>query len=280
MLRRLSPLAQGQRVPCARVRRSPAAEGLALVVAMGLASPTAAWARAGRAQPVTLDVEVMLKGPDAAPLEEAIQVEAGKRLADLGHEVRAEGRARISVLVGWRDETRTAFVVTVTAQRDGEIFVQDKGICSQCGSQELFEQIGGGLEAIATEMAAKTVTAEPEPKPAAPTTADVEDTPRTKLTALGWTGVAATGTGLVVGGVGIWVWSKGEQVDPDTRNEQYLRVTDYRPPGIALTVTGGALLAGGVALIVADAVRGRRRRARPSAALVPGGLALVVGGSF
>lgn len=282
MPRQSSFLTQGFRLPRIQDRHAPTAGTAAFVVALGLASPNMVWAATADSQPVSLDVDVMVNGPDAAPLEEALLVDARSRLAELGHETQAEGSARIRVLVDWHDETKTAFVVTVTAERGGEIFLQDKGVCSPCGTQELFDQIGGALEGIAAEMASAKAEPEPEPEPVASAALplDAEDVPRTKLGAVGWIGVAAAGTGLVAGGAGAWVWSKGKQVEPDSRNALDLRVTDYRPPGIALTVTGGVLFAGGVVLIVADVVGGRRRRARSTAMVVPGGLGVTVGGSF
>jgi hypothetical protein len=59
----------------------------------------------------------------------------------------------------------------------------------------------------------------------------------------------------VVGGV---LLARGERVVPD--HQHFVR--NFRPPGVAVLISGGALLGAGVAMLVTDLVLCQRKHAR------------------
>ncbi|MEM9461139.1 MAG: hypothetical protein AAGF11_43645 [Myxococcota bacterium] len=63
------------------------------------------------------------------------------------------------------------------------------------------------------------------------------------------------GVGLVAGGI---VFAQGRQIDNPASQLLRPEGRNYRPPGVAIMVTGGVLAAAGVALLVLDRVRARR----------------------
>ena len=91
----------------------------------------------------------------------------------------------------------------------------------------------------------------------------IPDAPRRSfarpLVGIGGSGVIA---GCVMLGVGGALLARGEVVEPDSMNEAYLRITDYRPPGVALVVSGGIALAAGAVLSGVGIYLWRRGRGR------------------
>ena len=250
---------------------------------------SAATAEAGPAESVSeaieLRVEVALDGPDSEALRSAVEQDAIARLDGLGHVVGSDSATEVDVTIGWHDESEVVFSVVVTAEREGQRFFRDKVACNQCGTPELFEQVGLSLEAIAEELATKRRSDEQPPTPAGPplenqTPSKEAGRPR-GLDRLGWAGVGLGSAGLVVTGVGIGLLSKGLQIEPDPGGDAYQLVTDFRPAGTVMTAAGGAALVGGLTLVVVDLVRKRRTRRRSSVALLPAaGAYITVGGSF
>jgi hypothetical protein len=110
-----------------------------------------------------------------------------------------------------------------------------------------------------------------------PSTVGTDDRPRRPLGALGKAGigVAAFGVGTLIGG-GV-VYSLGTRFDPPTGMLEERDGRNYRPPGVALMVTGGAALVTGAVLLIVDRTRSRNDA---SARLLPSPGGLVLTGRF
>lgn len=246
----------------------------------GLVASSPGTALAGGSAPMVVDVAVATPGPDADELEDAIESRVLAQLESLGHDVRTEGTTRLSVEVAWDDELQTTYSVAVSVERVGRLVAHAHHRCANCGTPELFEVVRSNVERVTQSMAesdnrgAQTAAAADEPE--RPVSSDSSQEQR--FAALGWSGVAIAGLGVVMGAIGAGVWSKGEVIDSQEPSRAVVSGTDYRPPGIALVATGSVLLAGGVVMVVVDAVRARRARARSrlTAAFDPRGTASVI----
>lgn len=232
----------------------------AVLVAFGV--PTAARAEEGRDQSTpVIDVEVTTEGSDSVALEDAIGVHVAAQLDALGQDAEQAQPLYIEIVVGWEDDAASIYAIGVTVERGGDVLGRSDRSCAQCGTDEVFGQISTSIDDLVREQSSPSTEAAPQPT----------DTPRPapaqaprrahRLGALGWTGVALTCAGLLVGAGGIALWSKGRVIDPDTVNAAIFEGTNYKPPGIALTLVGGAALASGIVMLVLDAKEGRRRRA-------------------
>lgn len=254
------------------------AQALGLFATMlGLALPSIAWGEDdGSPTSVTLAVEVGFDGPDAAPLREAIDERVRTQLDALGHGVRLGGPTELRVTIDWQGDAEVAYALTVTIHRGGEQVAQVSDTCPECGTPELFDRITTCIDDLTGELATPPEEATPPAADLTPNEAIPVDRPRPRLSLVGWLGVAAAGTGAVLGAAGAGVWAKGEEIEQDSMNDALLLVTDYRPPGIALVATGGALLVGGVAMLAIDGARGRRRHARVTASIDPRGTAAAI----
>ena len=92
--------------------------------------------------------------------------------------------------------------------------------------------------------------------------------------------VGAVGLAGVVAGAALLVHGRRESLDAS--DNELLNVTDLRPPGIAVLVSGGALLVTGVVLLAVDRSRRKRRATAmtPSPLWTRGGIGLTLSGRF
>lgn len=230
---------------------------------------------------VELEVRVSTGGPDEAALEQAVEERVRARLGELGHAVRAEEPVELDVSVGWYDDAETTYAVTLVIRRRGELVSHATETCPRCGTTELFELLAARVDRAEEHLvvlAAAAALAAPAPAPAEDV--PVSPTRNPGLRGLGWAGVGVASAGVVMGGVGAGLWSKGVVLDVATGNDLLLEGTDYRPPGIALVAVGSAVFVGGVAMLVADVVRARHRRARVAGVVDGEGVMAVVTGRF
>lgn len=94
---------------------------------------------------------------------------------------------------------------------------------------------------------------------------DANDSPRrVPLATLGKVGVGLLAGGVVVVGVGAGVLSQGKKFDEQDGQPLERPGRNYRPPGIAVLVSGGALLVAGAVMLGLD----RRNAAKRKGALV------------
>lgn len=255
-----------------------------LAVALWILLPCSRAAAGEKTAPLdlALDVRVSVGGSDEAALQQAIEDRVRGRLDELGHAVRPDEPVDLDVSVGWYDEAETTYVLTIVIRRNGELINHATETCPRCGTTELFELLATRIDRAEEHLASLAARATPQaPMPAASGEAvPVPASRRPSLTALGWSGVAVAGVGLVASAVGAGIWSKGEVIDVDSRDEQWLVGRDYRPPGIALVATGGAVLVGGVVMLAVDLARARHRRVQVMAAFDRVGVSAGITGRF
>lgn len=181
--------------------------------------------------------------------------------------------------------------VHVTAMRDGEpLGTAAEPTRCECTSEELLERVDAGIDASIEQLHAPTPSepvphavaapgAAPAPSPGrsppgpSPARSELDPSSR-RLGSLGQAGigVAVAGAGLTVAGIMLAVRPRqirGEPGNVETR--------DFRGSGLGLVVSGGLVLATGVALLVVDRVAARRRATAWVPVLRPGmvGLSIV-----
>lgn len=141
--------------------------------------------------------------------------------------------------------------------------------CRGCMTDQLIEATVAAVNSAIERKAArepKMPDPEPDPKDAPPPTTSPQDTEPTKngLSPMGWGGVAALGLGVASVATGGAFLGIGERRPDDDKSQ----IRDFRPSGYGLLGVGGALVITGVALIVVDRVRAKRRSGQ-SAAVAP-----------
>ncbi len=154
------------------------------------------------------------------------------------------------------------YTLEATLVDDGETRNTLTRVCELCTEAELVDKAGAAIaELIATLRAASPSESNPDPlvgpetKPAEPPADDPKPPDETKkLGGLGATGIAGlvAGAGLAGTGVALVVKGKVVRVGADGKERQ-----DFETPGYALLGVGGALIVGGVVLLVLDRVRAR-----------------------
>lgn len=176
----------------------------------------------------------------------------------------------IIVSLAWEDYERAVYRIEVSTQRPGESRKAVEEFTATCIdstslSREVLARFPAALEQLGTpsvpEPALSSDPIDVEPIESAEPAEDPgkrRSEGRGPLGVMGkvGTGLLASGAvGLVAGGI---VFAQGRQID--NPSSQLLRPEgrNYRPPGVAVMVTGGVLAAAGVALLVLDRVRARR----------------------
>lgn len=183
--------------------------------------------------------------------------------------------------------------VSVTAVRDGEpLGPNAEPTRCECTIEELLEQVDAGIEAAIEQLQAPAPSppapSKPAPLPAPPAASTPEvvapapspepstrepspvrqlDPRSSRLGPLGHAGVgvAVAGAGLSIAGIVLAVRPtqiRGEPGDVEIR--------DFRGGGLGVAVSGGVVLATGVALLVVDRVTVRRRATAWVPVLRPG----------
>lgn len=185
--------------------------------------------------------------------------------------------------------------VSVTAMRDGEpLGPKAEPTRCECTIEELLERVDAGIDASIEQLhaptpsepvpqaaapaapaAAPAPSLEPAPSPAGPSPASGElDTSSRRLGPLGQAGigVAVAGAGLTTAGIVLAVQPRQIRGEPGN-----VEIRDFRGSGLGLAVSGGVVLATGVALLVVDRVAARRRATAWAPVLRPGmvGLSIV-----
>lgn len=183
--------------------------------------------------------------------------------------------------------------VAVVAVRDGEPLgpAREPTRC-ECTTEELLARVDAGIEA-AVERLRAPAPSEPMPRVASPATASAPlpeprrdgpspargrpDTRARHLGPLGQTGVGVTvaGAGLVTAGIVLVARPKQIRGQPGD-----VEIRDLRGGGLGLAVTGGVVLATGVALVVADRVGARPRATAWAPVLRPGMVGISIARRF
>lgn len=173
----------------------------------------------------------------------------------------------IIVKLAWKDYENSVYLIEVATRRPGEppqIVETFEATCMNdtALTAVVLERLPLALRQLETVDDSPSEPSS-EPAPADPRGAGLSDEPvasrtRKPLGKLGkaGTGLLATGAvGLIVGGV---VLAQPRQLDNPSGRFLEPEGRNYRPPGIAVMVTGGVLAATGVVLLVVDRVRARK----------------------
>lgn len=271
---------------------------VACAVFVGVADPTpaiAAWTmEPGPTEPVRVALEI---DPSALPpsrttddvvawLEEKI----GKTFAEADVEVdgRAETEVRLVLSRFGEHDVHYRIDAGIFMPSRDELQYARRLDCEACSDTEMVEMVSryaaGAAGWLHSADAREPADADVDDDVAARTTIKPER-PRDDEPRLGRLGIAGAilATGGVVGVItGAALVGVGRRDSVDAADGKTLHVTDLRTPGIAVLVTGGALLATGVALLVVDQTRRKRRASAMTA--VPtwtrGGLGLSITGRF
>lgn len=194
----------------------------------------------------------------------------------------------VVVKLAWKDYENSVYRIEIWAARPGasprlvEAF-EANCINDTALAKAVIAKVGVALEQL-EERAPEDEPGAPEPgdpEPAVAAPHDRQDRGSAPLGALGKAGIgllAGGVAGLAAGGI---VFSRGRQLDNPSGGRIEPEGRDFRPPGIAVMVTGGVLAATGVALLVVDRVRaGKNRRDTARVRLLPGGSSVVLTAKF
>ncbi len=224
---------------------------------------------------LSIDHDALLEKQMAAAAEDSayfVREDSVKALREQhGVEVAEDDNApAIIVNLAWEDYEHAVYRIEVSTRRPGESTKGVEEFTATCIdstslSREVLARLPAALEQLGTPNvpepgpSLEPIEAEPT-EPTDPENTQKEQRPddRRPLAVMGkiGTGLLVSGAvGLVAGGI---VFAQGRQID--NPSSQLLRPEgrDYRPPGVAVMVTGGVLAATGVALLVLDRVRARR----------------------
>lgn len=156
-------------------------------------------------------------------------------------------------------------------ERVGEVFSQ---VCVGCSVEDLAVEVAEHVAHIAEALPPPRAH-EPEP----PKTTRIlapklpppkPNAPRRSLARpLLATGIPLLVAGCTALGVGLGLIAKGTVIDPASRGREYLEGTDYRPPGVALAISGGIAIAVGAVLAGIGGHQHRRDRSRQAWRLIP-----------
>lgn len=249
--------------------------------------------RAAHAQPVasepTAGPVVVQVGPDdphLAALGEAIRA----HLMEVDNDpffdpLRAEP-VRVVIALAWLDESRTSYALAMQVALDGRELWRTDVACKLCGTAELLDAATGMLRSarrvvVEQRLREQEQANEPvQPPPDAPPPAEPE---RSRgLSPMGWAGI-----GLAAGGVaaattgGVLLAMKERPVaNTESSGSQSIEYINFRPPGIALLASGGALLAGGMVLTFLGLRQQPERELAVAPFAGPGTSGLTVAGRF
>lgn len=170
----------------------------------------------------------------------------------------------ILVTLAWVRHEDSVYGVTVEAQRPGEAPALVERFECECIGSELAtavaQRLPAALDQLAPTTAASTTTG-PGTRHGEP---GRDDGSRRPLGPLGKAGVGSLAVGtaaLIAGGI---VLAQGRRYDQRDPEHEVWQGRDFRPPGIAVMVVGGAVAVTGAVLLVVDRVRARRPGAHAS----------------
>lgn len=213
-----------------------------------------------------------------------VRTDGAKALAET-HGVRVVDEPSAPVIIvrlSWVSYAKSNYSVRIEVARSGKPPELVETFECTCGDSDLtaavIARLPAALERLETrESPTSDPLVEQEPASAEPVAATAngptDGMARKRLGGLGRAGIGVGAVGaatLVSGGI---VYAQGRRPEQPLGQFEERDGKDFRPPGIALMVTGGAALVTGVVLLAVD----RRKARRSSAALVvpsPGGLVL------
>ena len=212
----------------------------------------------------SLDIDASALG-DAGPAVEGRLTTRGERVLRDGDVLPGHGPedALITIRIDTLPDAigyRYAFTVT----RYGEIVPGGRGEaeCRTCSEAELADQLDGALARLVPRLQPEeddeTTTPEPPPPVVAPTPPpDTSGRPRWVVGSMGGTGIVLTGIGGLTLGLGTGL-AVAEPVLLDGNAE---RKSTVSVAGLAVAVSGFALAATGVTLMLIERSRSRKRTA-------------------
>ncbi len=182
-------------------------------------------------------------------------------------------QATFEAKVSWASGPESTDVhIEVVIRKHGEDPQTRSFVCEDC------EFASGTAQRIVEELPTLLPLLElppPDPEPQGPPSPPDRPKPKPrKLAGLGWAGVATTALGAGLVGGGAFMLTR-EDTDEGTDSTGRFTLTETHPlrtPGIALAAVGGAAIAGGIAMIVLDVRRQKKKNAeqtKPTAALAP-----------
>lgn len=194
-----------------------------------------------------------------------------------------DAEATVAVTLDWVNYLDSHYEVTIDLTYGGKTQRIADGLeCELCDGPKVAGLVAGQSAKIAQALKAGDDAADPPPDNPPPEDPPPEDppsetTPKGKaMGPLGYTGIALTVAGIGTGIGGGVLLARGEQQSLDGERGQ-LKVENFRPAGIGLAATGGALLVTGVALLIVDQTVGRKRRDREAVQKAHGSFAPTLG---
>ena len=200
----------------------------------------------------------------------------------------------VIVRLAWVDYDKSVYRVEIAVRRPGQDaetvtrlerhFMHDTAL-SQGVADSLAEAVAElgkppkeSPQGEATEEDPTDATGEPG-DPEQTDEANDDPSPKAPLATMGKAGIGLLAGGVVVAGVGAGLLSQGRKLDEQDGQPLERTGRDYRPPGIAVLVSGGALIVAGAVMLGLD----RKNAAKRKEALVrvlPGLNGMTIMGRF
>ncbi|MCB9570112.1 MAG: hypothetical protein H6710_23380 [Myxococcales bacterium] len=229
-----------------------------------------------------LDVDTSALGGDGPIIQERIRERVGVKLREaeiLPARALDEPRLEITLRPGDAGEFSFAYELRLLVGDPRRIPVKHHGECASCTEGELVERLVAAVDQLLPELrehstlapASATEPTDPEAGaaplegpaevegPAPPEPVDVDPGPAPpRLGPLGKAGLAAISVGAAAAVLGVVLALR----PPTPLEDRPLYVRNTRPPGLAVAISGGGLLVGGVTLMLVDRARRRGRDRR------------------
>lgn len=164
----------------------------------------------------------------------------------------------IVVTLAWVRHEDSVYGVTVEARRPGEAPALVERFECECIGSELATAVAQRLPAALDQLAPATA-ASATTGPSAPQGEPTHDEgSRRPLGPLGKAGIGALAVGTAATIAGGIVLAQGRRYDEQDPELEVWQGRDFRPPGVAVMVVGGAVAVTGAVLLVVDRVRARK----------------------
>ncbi len=196
------------------------------------------------------------------------------------------GAPAVVVRLSWKDYENSIYRIEISARRGDGPPQSVAAFEANCiNDTALADAVVAKLGAAIAQLEEPTpVPGEDDPGQADPAVVppqEPKDRGSAPLSVMGKAGIGVLAggvAGLVAGGI---VLAQGRKLDNPSGGLIEPEGRDFRPPGIAVMVTGGVLAATGVALLIVDRVRARRsRRDAARVRVLPGGSSVVLTAKF